>query len=152
MSNRIYILKPPCSPFPVPKSYPTRSELGRSRGGKKVNEEPSSTLPVPPPRAREWSTEVGGRQGLLPGDNVYLRNNKDSFLGMGLAHAPFFIKNVPYRYSSYEIKNISKGITSFKSNMCPQAYKLKRDKVPIIPLLSLSIEGGTWQQEGKRGA
>ena len=41
--------------------------------------------------------EVRGRQGLLPGDNVYLKNNKDSFLGMGLAHAritrqaPFFI-------------------------------------------------------------
>ena len=41
--------------------------------------------------------EVGRRQGLLPGDNVYLKNNKDSFLGMGLANAqrtrqaPFFI-------------------------------------------------------------
>ena len=30
--------------------------------------------------------------------------------------------------------------------------KLKRDKVPVIPFLSLSIEGGTRRQEGKRGA
>ena len=64
--------------------------------------------------------EVRGWQGLLSGDDVYLKNNKDSFLGMGLAHAqitrqaPFFIKNVPYRYSSYGMKNMSKGITSFK--------------------------------------
>ena len=77
---------------------------------------------------------------------------------MGLAHAqrtrqaPFFIKNVPYRYSSYGMKNMSKGITSFKSNKCPQAYKLKRDKVPVIPFLSLSSEGGTRQQEGERSA
>ena len=41
--------------------------------------------------------EVRGRQGMLLGDYVYLKNNKDSFLGMGLAHAqrtrqaPFFI-------------------------------------------------------------
>ena len=75
---------------------------------------------------------------------------------MGLAHAqrtrqaPFFIKNIPYRYSSYGIKNMSKGITSLKINKCPQAYKLKRDKVPVIPFLS--SEGGTRQQEGKRGA
>ena len=102
--------------------------------------------------------QSGGRQGLLPGDNVCLKNNKDSFLGMGLAHAqrtrqaPFFIKNVPYRYSSYGKKNMSKGITCFKSNKCLQAYKLKRDKVPVIPFLSLSSEGGTRQQEGKWGA
>ena len=69
----------------------------------------------------------------MPGDNVYLKNNKDSFLGMGLAHAQrnpastFFIKNIPYRYSSYGIKNMSKGITSLKSNECPQAYKLKKE-------------------------
>ena len=75
---------------------------------------------------------------------------------MGLAHAqrtrqaPFFIKNIPYRYSSYGIKNMSKGITSLKINKCPQAYKLKRDKVPVIPFLSLSSEGGTRQQEGKK--
>ena len=43
----------------------------------------------------------GGRQGLLPGNDVYLKNNKDSFLGMGLAHAQkarqtsFFIKKRP---------------------------------------------------------
>ena len=94
----------------------------------------------------------------MPGDNVYLRNNKDSFLGMGLAHAqrtrqtPFFIKNIPYRYSSYGIKNMSKGITSLKSNKCPQAYKLKKDKVPVIPFLSLSSGGGARWREGKKSA
>ena len=68
----------------------------------------------------------------MPGDNVYLRNNKDSFLGMGLptnekpGKHPFFIKNIPYRYSSYEMKNMSKGITSSKFNKDPQAYKLKK--------------------------
>ena len=77
---------------------------------------------------------------------------------MGLAHAqrtrqtPFFIKNVPYRYSSYGKKNMSKGITSFKSNKCPQAYKLKKDKIPIIPFLSLSSEDGTRRQEAERSA
>ena len=100
--------------------------------------------------------EVRGRQGLLPGDNVYLKNNKDSFLGMGLAHAqitqqaPFFIKNIPYRYSSYGIKNMSKGTTSLKINKCLQAYKIKRDKVPVIPFLPLSPGGETRQQEGER--
>ena len=77
---------------------------------------------------------------------------------MGLAHAqrtrqaPFFIKNIPYRYSSYGIKNMSNRITNFKSNKCPQAYKIKRDKMPIIPFLSLSLEGGTRWQEGKKNA
>ena len=77
---------------------------------------------------------------------------------MGLAHAqrtrqaPFFIKSIPYRYSSYGIKNMSKGITSLKINKCPQAYKLKRDKVPIIPFLSLSLEGITRKREGKKSA
>ena len=66
--------------------------------------------------------------------------------------APFFIKNIPYRYSSYRIKNMSKGITSLKINKCPQAYKLKRDKVPIIPFLSLSSGNGTRRKEGKRSA
>ena len=77
---------------------------------------------------------------------------------MGLAHGqrtrqtPFFIKNIPYRYSSYGMKNMSKGVTSFKSNKCQQAYKLKRDKMPVIPFLSLSSEGGTRLQEGKKNA
>ena len=75
---------------------------------------------------------------------------------MGLSHAqrtrqaPFFIKNIPYRYSSYGIKNMSKGITSLKINKCPQAYKLKKDKMPVIPFLSLSSEGGTRGQEGEK--
>ena len=77
---------------------------------------------------------------------------------MGLAHtqrtwqAPFFIKNIPYRYSSYGIKNMSKGITSLKINKCPQAYKLKRDKVPVIPFLSLSSGGRSKRRKGKKGA
>ena len=33
------------------------------------------------------------------------------------------------------------GITSFKFNKGPKAYKLKRDKVPVIPFLSLSSGG-----------
>ena len=51
---------------------------------------------------------------------------------MGLAHArrtqqtPFFIKNIPYMYSSYGMKNMSKGITSSKFNEGPKAYKLKK--------------------------
>ena len=75
---------------------------------------------------------------------------------MGLAHAqrtrqtPFFIKNIPYRYSSYGIKNMSKGITSLKINKCPQAYKLKRDKVPVIPFLSLSSGGRSRRREGQK--
>ena len=91
----------------------------------------------------------------MPGDNVYLQNNKDSFLGMGLAHAqrtrqaPFSIKNVPYRYSSYGMKNMCKGITSFKSNKCPQAYKLRRDKMHVIPFLSLSSEDGARHRKEK---
>ena len=77
---------------------------------------------------------------------------------MSLAHAqrtqqaPFFIKNIPYKYSSYGIKNMSKGITSLKINKCPQAYKLKRDKMPIIPFLSLPSESGTRWREGKKSA
>ena len=75
---------------------------------------------------------------------------------MGLAHAqrtrqaPLSIKNIPYSYSSYGIKNMSKGITSLKINKCPQAYKLKKDKMPVIPFLSLSSEGGTRGQEGEK--
>ena len=33
---------------------------------------------------------------------------------------PFFIKNIPYMYSSYGMKNMSKGITKFKYNKCPK--------------------------------
>ena len=47
---------------------------------------------------------------------------------------------------------MSKGITSLKINKCPQAYKLKRDKVPVIPFLSLPSEGGTRQQKVKKSA
>ena len=39
---------------------------------------------------------------------------------------PFPLKNIPYRYSSYEMKNMSKGITSSKVNKGPKAYKTKK--------------------------
>ena len=39
---------------------------------------------------------------------------------------PFFIKNIPYRYSSYGMKNMSKGITSSKVKKGPKAYKTKK--------------------------
>ena len=66
---------------------------------------------------------------------------------------PFFIKNIPYRYSLYGMKNMSKGITSSKFNKGPQAYKLKKkDKMPVIPFLSLSSGGRSRRREGKRGA
>ena len=65
---------------------------------------------------------------------------------------PFFIKNIPYRYSSYRVKNMSKRITSSKFNEGPKAYRLKRDKVPIIPFLSLSSRNKTRRQKGGRSA
>ena len=65
---------------------------------------------------------------------------------------PFFIKNIPYMYSSYEMKNMSKGITSSQFNKGLQAYKLKKDKMPVIPFLSLSSGGRSRRREGKRGA
>ena len=78
---------------------------------------------------------------------------------MGLAraqrtrHTPFFIKNIPYRYSSYGMKNMSKGITSSKFNKGLRAYKLKKkDKMPVIPFLSLSSGGRSRRRKGKRGA
>ena len=76
---------------------------------------------------------------------------------MGLTHAqrtrqaPFFIKNIPYRYSSYGIKNMSKGITSL-INKCPQAYKLKRDTMPVIPFLAPLLRRWSRTTKGKRGA
>ena len=54
---------------------------------------------------------------------------------------PFFIKNISYRYSSYGVKNMSKRITSPKFNEGPKAYRLKREKMPVIPFLSLSSGG-----------
>ena len=42
------------------------------------------------------------------------------------ANIPFSLKNIPYRYSSYEMKNMSKGITSYKVNKGPKAYKTKK--------------------------
>ena len=64
---------------------------------------------------------------------------------------PFFIKNISYRYSSYGVKNMSKGITSSKFNEGPKAYRLKRDKMPVIPFLSLSSGGRSRRRKGKRG-
>ena len=39
---------------------------------------------------------------------------------------PFFIKNISYKYSPYEMKNMNKGITSSKVNKGPKAYKTKK--------------------------
>ena len=46
---------------------------------------------------------------------------------------------------------MSKGITSLKINKCSQAYKLKRDKVPVIPFLSLSSGGRSRRRKGQKG-
>src|SRR4051812_49112785 len=43
------------------------------------------------------------------------------------------------------------GITSFKCNKGPRAYKLKRDKVPVILFLSLSSGGRTRRRKGQKG-
>ena len=48
------------------------------------------------------------------------------------------------------MKNMNKGITSFKFNRCPKAYKLKRDKMPVMPFLSLSSGGRSRRREGQK--
>src|SRR3954471_8109845 len=62
-----------------------------------------------------------------------------------------FIKNIPLRYSSERMKNMKDGITRFKHNYGPRAYKIKRDKVPVIPFLSLSSGGRARRREGQKG-
>src|SRR4051812_31964575 len=49
------------------------------------------------------------------------------------------------------MKNMKDGITRFKRNKGPRAYKLKRDKVPVIPFLSLSSGGRARRREGQKG-
>src|SRR4051812_31824951 len=49
------------------------------------------------------------------------------------------------------MKNMNDGITSFKFSQGPKAYKLKRDKVPVIPFLSLSSGGRSRRREGQKG-
>ena len=49
------------------------------------------------------------------------------------------------------MKNMNDGITSFKFNKGPKAYKLKRDKVPVIPFLSLSSGGRSRRRKGQKG-
>src|SRR3954464_3304754 len=49
------------------------------------------------------------------------------------------------------MKNMNKGSTSFKFNKGPKAYKLKRDKVPVIPFLSLSSGGRSRRRKGQKG-
>src|SRR3954464_8727942 len=49
------------------------------------------------------------------------------------------------------MKNMNDGITSFKFNKGPKAYKLKRDKVPVIPFLSLSSGGRARRRKGQKG-
>ena len=47
------------------------------------------------------------------------------------------------------MKNMNDGITSFKFSKGPKAYKLKRDKVPVIPFLSLSSRGRSRRRKGQ---
>ena len=47
------------------------------------------------------------------------------------------------------MKNMNGGITSFKFKG-PKAYKLKRDKVPVIPFLSLSLGGRSRRRKGQK--
>ena len=49
------------------------------------------------------------------------------------------------------MKNMNDGITSFKFSKGPKAYKLKRDKVPVIPFLSLSSGGRSRRRKGQKG-
>ena len=69
---------------------------------------------------------VAGRKTFI------LNNNKDLLLVAGFTHerktrqASLFIKNIPYRYSSYGMKNMSKEITNSKFDKGPQAYRLKK--------------------------
>src|SRR3954468_13721769 len=49
------------------------------------------------------------------------------------------------------MKNMNNGIISFKFNKGPKAYKLKRDKVPVILFLSLSSGGRTRRRKGQKG-
>src|SRR3954463_1044320 len=48
------------------------------------------------------------------------------------------------------MENMNKGITSSKFNKGPKAYKLKRDKVPVIPFLSLSSGGRSRRRKGQK--
>ena len=50
------------------------------------------------------------------------------------------------------MKNMNDGITTFKFNKGPKAYKLKRDKVPVIPFLSSPQEAGQGGERDKRSA
>ena len=45
---------------------------------------------------------------------------------------------------------MNEGITSFKFNKGPKTYKLKRDKVPVIPFLSLSSGGRSRRRKGQK--
>ena len=48
------------------------------------------------------------------------------------------------------MKNMNDGITSFKFHKGPKAYKVKRDKVPVIPFLSLSSGGRSRRRKGRK--
>ena len=43
-----------------------------------------------------------------------------------LANIPFSLKNIPYRYSLDEMKNMNKRITSSRVNKALKAYKTKK--------------------------
>ena len=47
---------------------------------------------------------------------------------------------------------MNKGITSSKFNEGPKAYRLKRDKMPVIPFLSLSSGSRSRKRKGAKGA
>ena len=48
------------------------------------------------------------------------------------------------------MKNMNEGIRSFKFNKGPKAYKLKRDKVPVIPFLPVSSGGRSRRRKGQK--
>ena len=62
----------PCSLFSAPKDYFLGLDLVVAAAAREGNEGPKPTSSLPPPRAWERSSEVGRRQGLLPGKNVCL--------------------------------------------------------------------------------
>ena len=63
-----FISRLPCSPFSIPKDYLLGPDLVVVVAAGKWYEETKPTSSLPPPRARERSSKVGGRQGLLPGE------------------------------------------------------------------------------------
>ena len=123
-------LKPPCSPFSCTQELPLGSEFGSSRGGKEMNEGPNSTSPCLRQERKNGRLDWGDGKACCRATMFILKITRiRPWHGPRSCTknpaSPLFSKNIPYRYSSYGIKNMSKGITSLKSNKCPQAYKKK---------------------------